>query len=154
MKKYGVSLMVILLTVLLSACSVRTDENSPQTEETETQVSEEDEETPPTEGDEQENEPTYDSPEVQEKEDTVDEQEEGAVIEEPEEKEEEPTIDGSEEEYPGADVVEIVNLRGDETTVYKLADGTYMDRIERRFTYNGTATWTDEDGAEWNEVVR
>ncbi len=124
MKKYGVSLMVILLTVLLSACSVRMDENSPQTEETETQVSEEDEETPPTEG------------------------------EEPEEQEEEPTIDGSEEEYPGADVVEIVNLRGDETTVYKLADGTYMDRIERRFTYNGTDTWTDEDGAEWNEVVR
>ena len=60
----------------------------------------------------------------------------------------------TEENYPGADVVEIVNLRGDETTVYKLADGTYMDRIERRFTYNGTDTWTDEDGAEWNEVVR
>ena len=28
------------------------------------------------------------------------------------------------------------------------ADGTYMDRIERRFTYNGTDTWTDEDGVE------
>ena len=41
---------------------------------------------------------------------------------------------------PGADVVELVNLRGDTTTVYKLADGTYMDRIERRFTYNGTDT--------------
>lgn len=41
----------------------------------------------------------------------------------------------------------------DETTVYKLADGTYMDRIDRRFTYNGTDTWTDEDGVEWNEVV-
>ena len=50
--------------------------------------------------------------------------------------------------YPGADVVEIVNLRGDKTTVYKLADGTYMDRIERHFTYNGTDTWTDEDGVE------
>lgn len=59
----------------------------------------------------------------------------------------------SEENYPGADVVEIVNLRGDETTVYKLADGTYMDRIDRRFTYNGTDTWTDEDGVEWNEAV-
>ena len=56
--------------------------------------------------------------------------------------------------YPGADVVEIVNLRGDETTIYKLADGTYMDRIERHFTYNGTDTWTDEDGAEWNEAVK
>lgn len=60
----------------------------------------------------------------------------------------------SEKEYPGADVVEVVNLRGDETTIYKLADGTYMDRIEHRYTYNGTDTWTDEDGVEWNEVVR
>lgn len=56
--------------------------------------------------------------------------------------------------YPGADVVEIVNLRGDKTTVYKLADGTYMDRIDRYFTYNGTDTWTDENGAEWNEVAK
>ena len=36
----------------------------------------------------------------------------------------------------------------------KLADGTYMDRIDRRFTYNGTDTWTDEGGAEWNETVK
>lgn len=56
--------------------------------------------------------------------------------------------------YPGADVVEIVNPRGDKTTVYKLADGTYMDRAERRFTYNGTDTWTDENGTEWNEVAK
>ena len=33
-------------------------------------------------------------------------------------------------------------------------DGTYMDRIERHFSYNGTDTWTDEDGVEWNEVVK
>ena len=32
-------------------------------------------------------------------------------------------------------------------------DGTYMDRIERRFTYNGTDTWIDEDGAEWKLLV-
>ena len=32
---------------------------------------------------------------------------------------------------------------------YIRADGTYRDRIERRFTYNGTGTWIDEDGAEW-----
>ena len=56
--------------------------------------------------------------------------------------------------YPGADVVKIVNLRGDETTVYKLADGTYMDRMERRFTYNGTDIWTDENGVEWNEAAK
>ena len=31
--------------------------------------------------------------------------------------------------------------------------GTYMDRIERRFTYNGTDTWIDEDGAEWKLLV-
>ena len=33
------------------------------------------------------------------------------------------------------------------------ADGTYMDRIERRFTYNGTDTWDDEDGVEWNAAA-
>ena len=32
-------------------------------------------------------------------------------------------------------------------------DGTYMDRIEHRFTYNGTDTWIDEDGAEWKLLV-
>ena len=54
-----------------------------------------------------------------------------------------------ERNYPGSYVVEIVNLRGDKTTVYKLADGTYMDCIDLRFTYNGTDTWTDEGGVEW-----
>ena len=62
--------------------------------------------------------------------------------------------DEAESGYPGADVVELVNLRGDTTTVYKLADGTYMDRIERCFTYNGTDTWTDEDGVEWNAAAK
>ena len=51
-------------------------------------------------------------------------------------------------------MVEIVNLRGDETTIYQLADGTYMDRMERRFTYNGTDIWIDEDGVEWNETAK
>ena len=40
----------------------------------------------------------------------------------------------------------------DGTSLYQ-ADGTYMDRIERRFTYNGTDTWIDEDGAEWKLLV-
>lgn len=31
------------------------------------------------------------------------------------------------EDYPGEDVVEIINLRGETTTVYKLVDGRYMD---------------------------
>ena len=56
--------------------------------------------------------------------------------------------------YLGADVVEIVNLRGDGTTIYKLADGSYMDRMERRFAYNGTDTWIDEDGVAWNEAAK
>lgn len=60
----------------------------------------------------------------------------------------------SEASTPGPDVAELVNLRGDETTVYKLVDGTYMDRIDRRFTFNGIDTWVDEDGVEWNEVVK
>ena len=54
--------------------------------------------------------------------------------------------DEAESGYLGADVVELVNLRDDTTTVYKLADGTNMDCIEHRFIYNGTDTWTDEDG--------
>lgn len=56
--------------------------------------------------------------------------------------------------YPGEDVVELVNLRGDETTVYKLADGTYMDRIERVFVFDGVETWTDEEGVEWNAQIK
>ena len=129
MKKIIMSLIVILLVGSLCACGIRMDGkslNSSEKEETETQVSNEVEKALSTEGEGSENEPT-----VYEKEEVI-----------------------SERNYPGADVVEIVNLRGDETTVYKLADGTYMDRIERHFTYNGTDTWTDEDGVEWNEVVK
>lgn len=56
--------------------------------------------------------------------------------------------------YPGENVVELVNLRGDETTVYKLDDGRYMDRESEIYTYDGVETWTDENGIEWNEIVR
>lgn len=56
-------------------------------------------------------------------------------------------------EYPGEDVVELVNLRGDTTTVYKLVDGRYMDRIEMVFIFDGVDTWTDENGVEWNKAV-
>ena len=123
------SLIVILLVGALSACGMEMDGknlNSSKKEETETQVSNELEKALSTEV------------EGSESESTVFETEEIT----------------SEGDYPGADVVEIVNLRGDETTVYKLADGTYMDRIDRRFTYNGTDTWTDENGVEWNEAVK
>lgn len=49
------------------------------------------------------------------------------------------------------DVVELVNLKGDETTVYLLADGRYMDRTDSVYIYDGVDTWTDESGVEWNE---
>lgn len=57
------------------------------------------------------------------------------------------------EDYPGEDVVEIVNLQGETTTVYKLVDGRYMDRIERIFIFDGVDTWTDTNGVEWNQAV-
>lgn len=56
--------------------------------------------------------------------------------------------------YPGPDVAEIVNLKGDETTVYKLVDGRYMDRVNAVFIFDGVDTWTDENGVEWNEIVK
>ena len=52
------------------------------------------------------------------------------------------------------DVAELVNQRGDETTVYLLADGRYMDRINAVYIYDGKGTWTDESGVEWNETVK
>ena len=58
------------------------------------------------------------------------------------------------ERYPGENVVELVNLRGDKTTVYKLDDGRYMDRENKIYIYDGVETWTDENGVEWNEIVR
>lgn len=134
MKKYIITLITVLLAVSLCACSTRMDGqglNRTEAEETEIQVLDKSEKALPTEVEEPE------------KESADDETEEGSSKEVT-----------SESDYPGADVVEIVNLRGDKTTVYKLVDGTYMDRIERRFTYNGTDTWTDEGGVEWNEVVK
>ena len=52
------------------------------------------------------------------------------------------------------DVAELVNPRGDETTVYLLADGRYMDRINAVYIYDGIDTWTDESGVEWNIAVK
>lgn len=52
------------------------------------------------------------------------------------------------------DVEELVNQRGDETTVYLLADGRYMDRINAVYIYDGKDTWTDESGVKWNKAVK
>ena len=68
--------------------------------------------------------------------------------------EENPISETENDTYPGEDVVELVNLKGDTTTVYKLVDGRYMDRIERIFIIDGVDTWTDENGVEWNEAVK
>ena len=59
-----------------------------------------------------------------------------------------------ETDFPGPDTAMLVNLRGDTTTVYKLADGRYMDRINTVYTFDGVDTWTDEAGVEWNETVQ
>ena len=124
--QFGESYYFTITGDSISGYIIRMDGNGLNSTAVETKVADELEEALPTEVEESENEYTVD-------------------------KTEEITSEGN---YPGADVVEIVNLRGDKTTVYKLADGTYMDRIERRFSYNGTDTWIDEDGVEWNEVAK
>ena len=57
------------------------------------------------------------------------------------------------EDYPGEDVVEIINLRGETTTVYKLVDGRYMDCTNTVYIYDGKDTWKDTNGVEWNQEV-
>lgn len=51
------------------------------------------------------------------------------------------------------DTVYLVNDKGEKTTGYLLADGTYMDRICMVYTYDGKDTWTDTNGVEWSKVV-
>lgn len=58
------------------------------------------------------------------------------------------------EDYPGEDVVEIINLRGETTTVYKLVDGRYMDCTNTVYIYDGKDTWTDTNGVEWKREVK
>lgn len=87
-----------------------------------------------------------------EEETTVQEKSEETVQEEGQE--ETGSESATEDNLPGPDVVELVNQKGDTTTGYKLVDGTYMDRIEKIYVFDGVDTWTDEDGVEWNEVVK
>ena len=61
--------------------------------------------------------------------------------------------ENTESSYPGEDVVEIINLRGETTTVYKLVDGRYMDCTNTVYIYDGKDTWTDTNGVEWNQEV-
>lgn len=48
------------------------------------------------------------------------------------------------------DVVELVSPAGESTTVYLLADGRYLDRQDRFFTFDGLQSWTGEDGTVWS----
>lgn len=50
----------------------------------------------------------------------------------------------------GPEIAELVSLSGETTTVYKLADGRYMDRIDRIFEYDGGEDWLCTDGSVWN----
>ena len=52
------------------------------------------------------------------------------------------------------DVVEIINMQGEITTVYKLVDGRYMNRTNTVYIYDGKDTWTDTNGVEWNQEVK
>ena len=92
-----------------------------------------------------------DQPTEEANEDTVDNEIQEDFSEEMEEENPESSLEN--EDYPGEDVVEIINLQGETTTVYKLADGRYMDRIERIFIFDGVDTWTDTNGVEWNQAV-
>ena len=58
------------------------------------------------------------------------------------------------EDYPGEGVVEIINLQGETTTVYKLVDGRNMNRTNTVYIYDGKDTWTDTNGVEWNQEVK
>ena len=70
--------------------------------------------------------------------DTDDNENQGDFSEEIEEKN--PESSSQNEDYPGEDVVEIINLQGETTTVYKLVDGRYMDRTNTVYIYDGKDT--------------
>ena len=56
-----------------------------------------------------------------------------------------------------ADVFDTVSQKScyrDTTTVYKLADGRYMDRTNTVYTFDGVDTWTDESDVEWIETAQ
>ena len=70
--------------------------------------------------------------------DTDDNENQGDFSEEIEE--ENPESSSQNEDYPGEDVVESINLQGETTTVYKLVDGRYMDRTNTVYIYDGKDT--------------
>ena len=93
-----------------------------------------------------------DQPTEEVDEDTVDNESQEDFSEEIEEENPESSLEN--EDYPGEDVVGIINLQGETTTVYKLVDGRYMDRTNTVYIYDGKDTWTDMNGVEWNQEVK
>ena len=93
-----------------------------------------------------------DQPTEEANEDTVDNEVQEDFSEESEEENPESSLEN--EDYPGEDVVEIINLQGETTTVYKLVDGRYMNRTNTVYIYDGKDTWTDTNGVEWNQEVK
>lgn len=79
-----------------------------------------------------------DQPTEEANEDTVDNESQEDFSEESEEENPESSLEN--EDYPGEDVVEITNLQGETTTVYKLVDGRYMDRTNTVYIYDGKDT--------------
>ena len=83
------------------------------------------------------------------------ENEENIVEDQPTEEANEDTVDNEvQEDFSGEDVVEIINLQGETTAVYKLVDGRYMDCTNTVYIYDGKDTWTDTNGVEWNREVK
>lgn len=65
------------------------------------------------------------------------------------------TAEDAERTYPGPDSAVIVNQRGDETTVYKLTDGTFLDRQNYLFTYSeGEKCWYSTYGVQFDEKAQ
>ena len=93
-----------------------------------------------------------DQPTEEANEDTVDNEVQEDFSEESEEENPESSLEN--EDYPGEDVVEIINLQGETTAVYKLVDGRYMDCTNTVYIYDGKDTWTDTNGVEWNQEVK
>ena len=151
-KKMALMIMTGMMVCSLCACGKQNTEVTDTTESVALQDISEETEEPVQERMIQEGTEEEEEQVPTEEETTVQEKPEGTVQEEGQE--ETGSESATEDNLPGPDVVELVNQRGDTTTGYKLVDGTYMDRIEKVYVFDGVDTWTDEDGVEWNEVVK
>ena len=146
MRKCSLGLVMVLMSISLCACGAKKDTSkqseAPSSAES-VDVTEMEKKEENKEGEEKEEEKKEEEKKEEEKKEEVLDTEENNLSSEQEDT-----------SYPGKDVVVLVNLRGDKVTVYKLADGNYMDRASKVYTYDGIETWTDEDGVTWNEALQ